>query len=407
MHCQQSIRLLKRESSAYHFISFCSTSRIVQVFYIVYISFSNAVFSFGLPDVSDEELSFESSHCTDLESRHPFDNIHAYITYLDYRFTGLHTVSDLWFIFKPFSHWPKPIITDLFDDEPVSFDFLFNVFSIDDIAWLFHLYLVFSPIAAHMPYPWQMTFQFPASPFMYKLEILHAYIMSFLTFTVTFVLFWLFFLLVRFMHCTYTNLVNSRIAQIQHNSLLEFIWTVVPLVILLVIFSSSAALIYDGANKTNIEETISVVGNQWYWKYNLFFLHSLVFAIVCGGIHFAEHTEFDSYLSLDLPTYISEIPGTSVDAREHYPFRLFEVDRPLIIPAYLWLRFLISSSDVIHSWALPALGIKCDAVPGRINEVVSLIAVTGEYFGQCSELCGINHGFMPVHIWAYNGLLQE
>jgi len=74
-----------------------------------------------------------------------------------------------------------------------------------------------------------------------------------------------------------------------------------------------------------------------------------VFAIVCGGIHFAEHTEFDSYLSLDLPTYISEIPGTSVDAREHYPFRLFEVDRPLIIPAYLWLRFLISSSDVIHS----------------------------------------------------------
>lgn len=108
-----------------------------------------------------------------------------------------------------------------------------------------------------------MTFQQPCSPFMDKLDILHSYIMLFIITIVIFVLVWLSFLLKRFAYRTFTK-AASRVVQIQHNSLLEFVWTVVPFVILSVIFSSSAALIYDGANKTNILDTISIVGNQWY-----------------------------------------------------------------------------------------------------------------------------------------------
>jgi heme/copper-type cytochrome/quinol oxidase subunit 2 len=80
------------------------------------------------------------------------------------------------------------------------------------------------------------------------------------------------------------------------------------------------------------------------------------------------------------------------------PARLLLTDNAFFTPYKTWLRFLISSKDVIHSWAVPAFGIKCDAVPGRLNEVISFINYTGVYFGQCSELCGINHGFMPIHI---------
>jgi heme/copper-type cytochrome/quinol oxidase subunit 2 len=84
------------------------------------------------------------------------------------------------------------------------------------------------------------------------------------------------------------------------------------------------------------------------------------------------------------------------------PARLLLTDNVFPVPCKTWLRFLISSKDVIHSWAVPAFGIKCDAVPGRLNEVTAFMDYQGVYFGQCSELCGINHGFMPIHIWAYD-----
>lgn len=256
-----------------------------------------------------------------------------------------------------------------------------------------------------MPYPWQMTFQSPASPFMEKLVGLHNFIMFFLVLVVFFVFVWLLVMITNFRD---NPLVPPRrIVQIQHNSFLEFIWTVVPFLILILIFSSSASLIYDGANKTTISQTVKVIGSQWYWSYQ-------TYQHASAQIKEQLSDFYDSYMK-EVPLFVG-VPRdlnenqteklTSLDSSVYaflvyHPFRLLKTDQPLYTPCRVWTRFLISSRDVIHSWAIPSLGIKCDAIPGRLNEIVSFINQSGEYFGQCSELCGINHGFMPVHIWAY------
>lgn len=148
-----------------------------------------------------------------------------------------------------------------------------------------------------------------------------------------------------------------------HGSVIEIIWTLIPGIILIMIALPSFRLLYLMDDFLDTSLSIKVIGNQWYWSYSY------------------NDIQFDSYLSQDLNTGF---------------FRLLDTDEHLIIPSNTPIRFLITASDVIHSWSIPALGIKMDACPGRLNQIGIEIYRPGLYFGQCYELCGINHAFMPI-----------
>jgi cytochrome c oxidase subunit II len=160
--------------------------------------------------------------------------------------------------------------------------------------------------------------------------------------------------------------------QIQHHTFLEIIWTVLPCVILLLIAIPSFSLLYAIEDFNVIESTIKVIGNQWYWSYEF------------PGNGFEK--TFDSVM-------ISEIDLEN-------GLRLLEVDNRLVLPIEKQIRLFITSTDVLHSWAIPSLGIKMDACPGRLNQVALWINRKGVYYGQCSEICGINHSFMPIVLQA-------
>jgi len=149
-----------------------------------------------------------------------------------------------------------------------------------------------------------------------------------------------------------------------HGSLIEIIWTLLPGIILILIAIPSFRLLYLMDDYLDTSLSIKVIGRQWYWSYS-----------------YDNETFFDSFILQDL------IPGS---------FRLLDTDEHLILPSNTPIRFLISSTDVIHSWAIPALGIKMDAIPGRLNQIGVEIYRPGLYFGMCQELCGISHAFMPI-----------
>jgi cytochrome c oxidase subunit 2 len=160
--------------------------------------------------------------------------------------------------------------------------------------------------------------------------------------------------------------------KISHYPTLEFIWTVYPSLILVNMAVPTFLLLYAMDLLIQPRFALKVVGNQWYWAYesNDFPWQPNKFA-------------FDSYI----------VPETDLAEGS---LRLLEVDNSLVLPTRLELRVLITSHDVLHSFAVPQLGIKLDAVPGRINQVPLFVEIPGVYYGQCSELCGPNHGFMPI-----------
>lgn len=172
----------------------------------------------------------------------------------------------------------------------------------------------------------------------------------------------------------HTNITKSII----HGNLREYLWTLFPTVVLLLIAVPSIKLLFLTDASQYINEpifTYKVVGHQWYWSYEYISTDES-----CA--------DFDSYM-LDSES-VKSVRG----------FRLLEVTDPLIVPFNYPLRFLVTSVDVLHSWAVPSLGIKIDAVPGRLNQVCVIVRRVGEFYGQCSEICGINHGFMPIKIVA-------
>jgi len=179
---------------------------------------------------------------------------------------------------------------------------------------------------------------------------------------------------------------------LSHWTTLEVIWTILPSFILFAIAVPSFVLLYSMDELTDdVAITVKVIGHQWYWSYQ-FTNPSL--------LNFVENLEpnsfcYDSYLLPWEPNkeYLESIKNLTST-------RLLQVDKPLWLPAQTHIRFMITSSDVIHSWAVPALGVKVDAVPGRLNQTFLFINEPGLFFGQCSEICGANHGFMPIEIIA-------
>jgi cytochrome c oxidase subunit 2 len=170
---------------------------------------------------------------------------------------------------------------------------------------------------------------------------------------------------------------NPIPATFVHGATIEIIWTTIPALILLTLAVPSFALLYSMDEIIDPIITLKVIGSQWYWSYE--YSDNLEFA--------DEPLIFDSYMVHESNLEIGQ-------------FRLLEVDNRVVVPTNSHIRLLITASDVLHSWAVPSLGVKLDACPGRLNQTSMYIKREGVFYGQCSEICGINHGFMPIVVEA-------
>ena len=219
------------------------------------------------------------------------------------------------------------------------------------------------------PRPWGIYFQDTATPQMEGLIELHDNIMYYL-FIILFAVFWIIVSIVR-------NYVHNKISNkyVNHGTLIELIWTISPAIILILIAFPSFKLLYLMDEVTDPSLTLFTEGHQWYWSYEYpdFSLQN------------EDEIVYDSYL----------VPESDL---EEGKLRMLEVDNRVIVPEDTHIRFIVSSGDVIHSYACPSLGIKCDAYPGRLNQSSIQINRQGSFFGQCSEICGILHSSMPIAI---------
>lgn len=216
-----------------------------------------------------------------------------------------------------------------------------------------------------LPSPWRLGMQQAASPVAAEMHNFHDLLLWIITLITVFVLALLVYVIVRFRASA--NPVPSKTS---HNTLIEVAWTVVPILILIVIAVPSFKLLYFGDKTKQAELTIKAIGKQWYWSY--------------------EYPDNGNF-TFDA-TMVQEVdlkPGQ---------VRLLETDNPVVVPVNTNVRLLVTAADVIHAWAMPAFGVKKDAVPGRTNETWFRAEREGIYYGQCSEICGAYHGYMPIQV---------
>ena len=236
--------------------------------------------------------------------------------------------------------------------------------------YLFLFFFKFS--SCDYAYPFQISFQDPATPVMEGIIALHHdlfFILVLIGVSVAWMLFRTVYL--------FNFKKNPFPSELTHATTIEIIWTITPSLILMLIAVPSFALLYSMDEVIDPSVTVKVIGHQWYWSYE----YSDYNLSVSNSI------QYDSYMVSD------------EDLKEGQ-LRLLDVDNRMIVPANIHARVLVTSSDVLHSWAIPSLGIKIDACPGRLNQVSLFIKRCGVFYGQCSELCGINHAFMPIVIQA-------
>jgi heme/copper-type cytochrome/quinol oxidase subunit 2 len=219
------------------------------------------------------------------------------------------------------------------------------------------------------PRAWGLYFQDSASPQMEALIELHDNIMYYLV-AILFAVAWIQAAIIRNFQSSRSPISNKYL---NHGTLIELIWTITPALILVLIAFPSFKLLYLMDEVTDPSLSVLAEGHQWYWSYEYpDFLNS-------DG----DFVEFDSYL----------VPESDL---EEGSLRMLEVDNRVILPEITHTRFILTAADVIHSFAIPALGVKCDAYPGRLNQFSVLINRLGVYYGQCSEICGILHSSMPI-----------
>ncbi|HZT51477.1 MAG TPA: cytochrome c oxidase subunit II [Stellaceae bacterium] len=217
------------------------------------------------------------------------------------------------------------------------------------------------------PEPWQVGMQAAASPVREHIDALHNELMVIITLIALFVMALLLYTIVRFN--AKRNPVPSKTT---HHPLLEVVWTVVPVLILVIIAIPSFKLMFYMDHAQHADMTLKVTGHQWYWSY--------------------EYP--DQGISFD-----SNIMPPDQAVKEGKP-RLLEVDNPVVVPVRTVIRILVTGTDVLHSWFLPAMGVQEYAVIGRVNEAWMSVDREGTYYGQCNQICGINHPFMPIEIKA-------
>ena len=230
-----------------------------------------------------------------------------------------------------------------------------------------YIFLILIPgfVSADQPKDWQLGFQNAASQGMKDIVWFHDYmLLPIITATTVFVLFLLLYTCVRFRASK-----NKVASTTSHNTTIEVLWTLIPCLILVVMAVPSFKVLYTQDTIPKADVTIKAVGYQWYWGYE----------------YPDENIIFDSYM-------VDE-----KDLKENQP-RLLTVDNEIYVPVNKVIKVMITANDVLHAWALPSFGVKRDAIPGRINETWFKADRTGTYYGQCSELCGIKHAFMPITV---------
>jgi cytochrome c oxidase subunit 2 len=226
------------------------------------------------------------------------------------------------------------------------------------------------------PEAYQFGPQDPATAVDEGMLSFHNYLMFF-TIVIGTVVVWMLYFIIK----NFDREINKIPTKFTHSSLLEIIWTIIPAVILVFIAVPSFSLLYSLDELIDPSVTLKVIGNQWYWSYE--------YSDYTGFVSDDNDLCFDSYM---ISTNDLEI-GT---------FRLLEVDNRIVLPINTHIRLLITAADVLHSWAVPSFAIKVDACPGRLSQASLFIKREGVYYGQCSEICGVNHGFMPIVVKGVN-----
>ena len=216
-----------------------------------------------------------------------------------------------------------------------------------------------------LPKDWALGFQPAASPVMERIEDFHRLLLYIITAISAFVLVLLLIVMFR-----YNQRANPVPSKTHHNTLLEVVWTVIPIVILVLIAIPSFRLLYFEADIPKPDVTILAVGKQWYWTYQ----------------YPSANIQFDSLMLSD------------ADAKKAGEPRLLGVDNKIVLPVNKVIEVETTGADVIHSWALPEMGVKMDAVPGRLNHTWFKATKLGTFYGECSELCGARHAFMPIEV---------
>jgi cytochrome c oxidase subunit 2 len=217
------------------------------------------------------------------------------------------------------------------------------------------------------PSPWQMGFQQSAAPSMDDITWFHNFVLWIIVAITAFVLALLVIVMVKF-----NARANPTPSRTTHNTLLEVAWTVIPVVILVVIAIPSFRILFVQLNIPPADLTIKASGNQWNWTYG----------------YPDEKIEFTSIMLQDADRMkLNPVPP-----------RLLGVDNPIVVPVNKVVRVQVIGTDVIHAFAVPSFGVKIDAIPGRLNETWFKATREGVYYGQCSELCGKDHAFMPIEV---------
>nr|ASU93000.1 cytochrome c oxidase subunit II [Proechimys roberti]ASU93013.1 cytochrome c oxidase subunit II [Proechimys roberti]ASU93026.1 cytochrome c oxidase subunit II [Proechimys roberti] len=211
-----------------------------------------------------------------------------------------------------------------------------------------------------MAYPYELGFQDATSPIMEELLHFHDHTLMIVFLISTLVLYLISLMLT-------TKLTHTSTMDAQE---VETIWTILPAIILIMIALPSLRILYMMDEVNNPLLTVKTMGHQWYWSY-----------------------EYTDYEELNFDSYMT--PTMDLSPGE---LRLLEVDNRVVLPMEVPVRMLISSEDVLHSWAVPSLGLKTDAIPGRLNQTILTSSRPGLFYGQCSEICGSNHSFMPIVI---------
>lgn len=238
-------------------------------------------------------------------------------------------------------------------------------------------YAILPSISLGLPTVNQVNFQTPASPVMEGIIDLHHDIMFFLVLISIFVLYLLVVIIISFSDFKDNTRNHTTVS---HNTFIEIVWTIIPTIILVFIAIPSLSLLYSMDELHSPSITLKVIGRQWYWSYE----YTDWLAPKWSKTQISDLV-FDSYMDQDIEAGF---------------LRLLQTDNDIYLPVFQHIRILVTSSDVIHSWAIPALGIKIDACPGRLNQASLYITRPGYFFGQCSELCGLNHAFMPISLLA-------
>jgi len=241
-----------------------------------------------------------------------------------------------------------------------------QIYSVFDFCWL-----------GDSASSYQLGFQDPATTTMEGIFLFNLHLLFVIIGIVLLVAWFMFSIIFNF-----TELDNSTPAKFTHSNIIEIVWTSVPALILLSLASPSFSLLYSLDEISNPELTLKILGHQWYWSYEISDFNS------CSD---TQNLKYSSYMLTDESLKENNSIGF---------FRVLETNKRVVLPTNTHLRLLITAVDVLHSWTIPSFGVKVDACPGRLNQANLFIKRFGVFFGQCSEICGVNHGFMPIVLLA-------